>query len=99
MEHLTSVSGSKTAFQTPFLSFSVNSLQNKKISGLFKLKEIQDNIKYVAEIVALIAERIENIVGKWENAGYQHFLFCPKCFQRTFLLCCLKSGFYSKGYF
>ena len=26
---------------------------------------------------------IENIVGKGENAGYQHFLFFPQCFQRA----------------
>ena len=25
--------------------------------------------------------RIENIVGKGENAGYQHFLAFPQCFQ------------------
>ena len=26
--------------------------------------------------------RIENIVGKGENAGYQHFLLFPQCFQK-----------------
>ena len=25
--------------------------------------------------------RIENIVGKGENAGYQHFPLLPQCFQ------------------
>ena len=25
----------------------------------------------------------ENIVGKGENAGYQHFLLYPQCFQKT----------------
>ena len=25
-------------------------------------------------------ERVENIVGKGENAGYQHFLLFPQCF-------------------
>ena len=25
----------------------------------------------------------ENIVGKGENAGYQHFLLFPRCFQKT----------------
>ena len=25
---------------------------------------------------------IENIVGKGENAGYQHFLLFPQCFQK-----------------
>ena len=26
-------------------------------------------------------DRVENIVGKGENAGYQHFLIFPQCFQ------------------
>ena len=29
-----------------------------------------------------ICHRIENIVGKGENAGYQHFLLFPQCFQK-----------------
>ena len=27
--------------------------------------------------------RLENIVGKRENAGYQHFLLFPQCFQNA----------------
>ena len=27
-----------------------------------------------------VLERVENIFGKGENAGYQHFLLPPKCF-------------------
>ena len=26
--------------------------------------------------------RVENIVGKGQNAGYHHFLLFPQCFQR-----------------
>ena len=26
---------------------------------------------------------VENIVGKGENAGYQHFLLFPYCFQKA----------------
>ena len=29
---------------------------------------------------------VENIVGKGENAGYQHFLLFPQCFQHSFSL-------------
>ena len=29
------------------------------------------------------SNRVENIVGKGENAGYQHFLLFPQCFQRS----------------
>ena len=28
--------------------------------------------------------RVENIVGEGENAGYQHFLLFPLCFQKMF---------------
>ena len=27
--------------------------------------------------------QVENIVGKGENAGYQHFLLFPQCFQKA----------------
>ena len=27
--------------------------------------------------------RTENIVGKGENAGHQHFLLFPQCFQKA----------------
>ena len=29
-------------------------------------------------------DKVENIVGKGENAGYQHFLLFPQCFQKAF---------------
>ena len=28
---------------------------------------------------------MENFVGKGENAGHQHFLLFPQCFQKDFL--------------
>ena len=31
--------------------------------------------------------RVENIVGKGENAGYQHFLLFPQCFQKAPFTC------------
>ena len=33
---------------------------------------------------------VENIVGKEENAGYQHFLLFPQCFQKVSLSGSLK---------
>ena len=33
--------------------------------------------------------RVENIVGKGENAGYQHFLLFPQCFQKVKSLDCV----------
>ena len=36
-------------------------------------------------------ERVENILEKGENAGYQHFLHFPKCFQNSYSLKVIKS--------
>ena len=30
-----------------------------------------------------VLKRVENIMGKGENAVYQHFLLFPHCFQKT----------------
>ena len=35
---------------------------------------------------------VENIVGKGGNAGYQHFLLFPQCFQKDSLSGSLKAG-------
>ena len=37
-----------------------------------------------------VFDRVENIVGKGENAGYQHFLLFLQCFQKGFYLGSLK---------
>ena len=34
------------------------------------------------EILKFDSGPVENIVGKGENAGYQHFLLFPQCFQK-----------------
>ena len=31
----------------------------------------------------IVFENVENLVGKGENAGYQHFLLFPKGFQKA----------------
>ena len=38
----------------------------------------------VAKMMQTFFHRVENIVGKGENAGYQHFLLSPQCFQKAF---------------
>ena len=42
-------------------------------------------IKYMfcSQIMVSLLEMVENIVGKGKNAGYQHFLLFPQCFQNT----------------
>ena len=36
------------------------------------------------EKLKFVLGRIENIVGKEENAGYQHFLLFLQCFQKAY---------------
>ena len=38
-----------------------------------------------------VFDRVVNIVRRGENAGYQHFLLFPQCFQKAFLLRVVKS--------
>ena len=46
------------------------------------LKEFADNTTNVTLKPFFALGRIENIVGKGENVGYQHFLLFPQCFQK-----------------
>ena len=39
-----------------------------------------------------VLDRVENIVGKEENAGYQHFLLFSQCFQKPSCPRLLKIG-------
>ena len=42
------------------------------------------------QIMMCVSNRGENIMGKGENAGYQHFLLIPQCFQKASLSGLLK---------
>ena len=57
-----------------------NSLPNNKILDLFKLKEFVDDKSNIIQNFKFVLGRVENIVGKGENAGYQHFLLFLQCF-------------------
>ena len=70
----------------------VNSLLNDKFLDWFKLKAFADDKINVAEKLKFTLGRIENIVGKGENAGYQHFLFFLQGFQKSFSSGSLKIG-------
>ena len=48
--------------------------------------------KKVAEKLKFFSGIAENIVGKGENAGYQHFLLFPQCFQKAPLSGLLKEA-------
>ena len=62
------------------LSFS--SLTNDKILDWSKSEALADDKIKVAKLMIFVFDRIENIVGKGENAGYQHFLLFPQCIKR-----------------
>ena len=51
--------------------------------GWFKLKAFANCTLNLSEIIAFVCESVENLVGKGENAGHQHFLLFPQDFQRA----------------
>ena len=59
----------------------VNSLPNNKILEQFNLKDFAEDKISVTYVTNFVLGRVENIVGKGDNAGYQHFLLFPQCFQ------------------
>ena len=59
------------------------SVPNDKILDWSKLKAFADEKLIVTEKLKFGMERVENIVGKGENAGYHDFLHIPQCFQKT----------------
>ena len=50
------------------------SLPNNKILDVTKLKAFADDKFIIARMMISLLDRIENTVGKGENAGCQHFL-------------------------
>ena len=61
----------------------ITSLPNEKNFLLTKLKAFADNKMDVAKMMISVFDRIENIVGKGENARYQHFLLFSQYFQKA----------------
>ena len=58
------------------------SLPNDKNLDQSKFKAFTDDKINVAQKLNFVLRRIENIVGKGENAGDHHFLLFPQCFQK-----------------
>ena len=57
---------------------SFNSLPYDKILVLTKLQAFAEDNLNVAKMAISLFDRVENTVGKGENAGYQHFLLFPQ---------------------
>ena len=56
----------------------------KKILGKSKLKAFASDKFIVAKMIfCLLDGEKKKIVGKGENAGYQHFLLLPRCVQKA----------------
>ena len=70
----------------------LNSLPNDRILDLTKFKAFADDKIIQTQKLKFMLERAGNIVGKGENAGYQHFLLFPQCFQKLSLPEVLKVG-------
>ena len=70
----------------------VNSLPNDKILHWLKLEVVADDNSNVAKLMTLVFDRLENIVGLKENAGYQEFFFFPQYFQKASYSGSLKEG-------
>ena len=62
----------------------------RQILAQSRLKAFADDKLSVAKTMISVFDRIENIVGNGENAGYQHFLLFPQCFQEAFYTNSLK---------
>ena len=66
-----------------FNLLSVKPLPNNKILNRTKFKEFADHRTNVTEKLKFVLERVENIFGKGENTGYQHFILFSQRFQKA----------------
>ena len=82
----------KRTFIILLFTYCFNSLPNDKVLAWFKLKAFADVKMNVTYKQKFFLELKENIVGKGENAGYQHFLLFPQCFQKVSFSGPLKVG-------
>ena len=62
------------------------------------MKAFADDKSNVNQNIKVEFHRIENIVGKEENAGYQHFLLFLQCFQKAFPAVRQKSSLCGNGF-
>ena len=89
------ITSSTSPFPSVFRTMSsmlLISLPNSKSLDWSKLKAFADDKINLNKKLELVLGRVENIVGKGENAGYQHFLLFQQCFQKASLLRSLKVG-------
>ena len=75
------------------VNLGINSkfLPNDNILDWSKLKASADHKISVTEKLKFVFGSIENIAGKGENAGHQHFLLFPTLFSKGFFFKIIKS--------
>ena len=72
-----------TSMGSPFILFHYLTLyQSTKSWPCPNTKRLQMTIFFVAITMISVFDRVENIVGKGANAGYQNFLLSPQSFQK-----------------
>ena len=78
--------------------YKINSLPKNGILDRPKLKALNfaGNNLNIAKMIISLFYKVENIVGKGENAGYQHFLLSPQAFQKACFSGSLKLGLCGK---
>ena len=81
---------------SPCFKLTINSLPNDKILDLTKFQAFADRKIILIEKLKFMWERVENIVGKGKNTGYQHFLLFPLCFQKLLFQRCQNWELYGK---
>ena len=54
-----------------------------KFYDLSKLNKFADDKINLIQAMKYVFGKVKRIVGKGENAGYQHFLLFPQCFQKV----------------
>ena len=62
------------------------------VLDLTKWKAFADDKINEAQMMISVFDRVENIVGKGENAVFQHFLLFQQCFQKASFMGSLKVG-------
>ena len=86
------LSGSSWFWFVRIVWYRINSLPNDKVLDWSILKAFAYDKISVPSNLKFVLGRVENIVGKGENAGYQHFLLFPQCFQNASFSGSLKVG-------
>ena len=72
--------------RTNVFNLSLILLPNENILTYSEFNALVDDNFNLGPRKEFVSDRLENIAGKGENAGYQHFLLFPLCFQKPSVL-------------